>query len=113
MIKLANNIEEQKNIDLTDNELQYLYEKGNEELMDIKKISKDFLSILNTTVLGKVLLQSLATIPEVIINTTNNILPALLVGEYDIYLDTSSDYNKDDLEEARQELYNKLKDTYL
>ena len=48
-----------------------------------------------------------------IINTTNNILPALLVGEYDIYLDTSSDYNKDDLEEARQELYNKLKDTYL
>ena len=52
MIKLANNIEEQKNIDLTltDNELQYLYEKGNEELIDIKRISEDFLSILNTTV---------------------------------------------------------------
>ena len=123
MIKLSNDIttstENDDNIDITEDltnaELQYLYDKGYHELIDIKKASEDLLKILNTTVLGDTLLYSLKYIPESILYIANTLLPALLVGDYDIYLDEEarSKYSKEELSNARQELYNRLKETYL
>lgn len=123
MIKLSNDIttstENDDNIDITEDltnaELQYLYDKGYDELIDIKKASEDLLKILNTTVLGDTLLYSLKYIPESILYIANTLLPALLVGDYDIYLDEEarSKYSKEELSNARQELYNRLKETYL
>lgn len=104
------------NFELTDEQLEYLYEQGINELSELNKTTETYKEILKASFYGKMMFQEDTT--SVFFDTLymlfNTILPATLQGDYDALLEALDvNISEEDFNIARAQLYIMLTEKFL
>lgn len=104
------------NFELTDEQLEYLYEQGINELSELNKTTETYKEILKDSFYGKMMFQEDTT--SVFFDTLymlfNTILPATLQGDYDTLLEALDvNISEEEFNIARAQLYIMLTEKFL
>lgn len=107
---------DQETFEITESELEFLYEKANEELDIMLNKTKQYKNDLKNFFYGEVIFEE--ALSSMFFDTINKLiskmLPAILTGDYDILNDELMwELTEKDLDKLRSELYNFLKKRYL
>lgn len=113
--QLALKQQEEESIDLTQEELEYLYECALKEIEYLKQSTELYKNIIKQSFVGEQVFKE--PLPNSYFNAIeeffNNLLPATLIGDYDTL---KEDYSQEEIErfdEYRPKFYDILKRIYL
>ena len=101
---------------LSDEELEFVYSKAEEEIKTLKNITNQYKNILKESFYGDLIFEE--GFPNIFFNTIDKLFdkmfPAILQGNYDIIKDELDDnISEEDFEILRYDTYIKLKRKYI